>query len=178
MPIGLAVYIVACTLGQAGTFVYSIGWVLAEILGIGLLILLLTWLLKGRPPPERFFRNQPVIRFVRRFVKSDAAEGMQDDPDADQQQPQATERRPINTPGDFFRSSAPLDDLLATYSITKGLTEPIRFRRTPSSPNSGEDEDLNPPAYLEPGSTSEHGGVKIDIEAALSNARSKSPHGV
>ena len=167
----------AFTLGQAGTFVYSIAWVLAEILGIGVLILLLSWILKGRPPPERFFRNQPVIRFFGRFVKSDSAVGMQDDPDADQEQPQARERRPINTPGDFFRSSAPLDDLLATFTITKGLTEPIRFSRTPSSSNSGEDEDLGPPAYFGPASKTQQGSVKIDIEAALSNARSKSPSG-
>ena len=128
-------------------FIFDVVVFLAKVLGFYCAFVAFLWVVRGRRPldQDQFVSRFPGMGFLggrgassqrntsKRMVWG--ASGPIEITDGDDRRIQ---RRLIRNVSDFFRSSAPLDDLLATFESTRHLTEPIvwgdrvQFRRSSS----------------------------------------------
>lgn len=136
-PIGLLVYTIFCALGPAANGLLAITWFFAELVFFYGCFLVLCWVAKGRPPVDEFLATQPIMRVIKRHVGVAMPDADRSNVEGDEGQMES--RIAIRSVSDFFRSSAPLDDLLASFDSTRGLTQPMTFTRTTTVPGAGTD---------------------------------------
>ena len=169
-PVGLLVYRIFCALSLAAKDLLSIAQFFVELLFFSGCFVAICWLAKGRPPVAEFLDTQPITRVVNRLVgvarrPTLNADGLLGPPIGGQ----PVARRPIRGVADFFRSSAPLDDLLATFDSTRHLTQPMRFGRgaTQSNALDAPMETLSPKEDFSEKSDVLQATAPVDLEAGL-----------
>ncbi len=129
-PVGLLVYTIFCALSPAADALLEITWFLVELVFFYGCFVALCWIAKGRPPISEFLATQPIMRVVHRHVGGMPGPTSNGDASLEAEDEGHFEsRRPIRSVSDFFRSSAPLDDILASFDSTRGLTQPMSFGR-------------------------------------------------
>lgn len=133
-PTGLLVLGTVNMVGPIFRASFDVIMFLIKMLGVYCAVVAFLWAVRGRRPLEQ---DQLVSRFPgmgifgargagshrsrgRRMVWGATGPIEVDDEDYVR-----TRRRPIRSFADFFQSSAPLDDLLATFESTRHLTEPV-----------------------------------------------------
>ena len=145
VPTGLLAYHILSPIGTglkvissgAETIMLVLGavlWLVVRVCFYYMLVVLIAWVLAGRPHFGSWARSSILTRLVYEKLQG-----------AQQYWPQHDEReydviddsrrpKPLRGPLDFFRSTNPLDDLLVTFESTKRFLEPISLQRR-ASPN-------------------------------------------
>lgn len=155
-PTGLLVLGVVGVVGPVLVFVYVLIIFILKIGGCYAAFVAVVWVIRGRRPlaeddfVSRFpgmelFGGQGARRRVSRGRRT--VWGPSGPIEIDSDTETRPERRPIHNVSDFFRSSAPLDDLLTTFESTRRWTEPLAWgdrveiqrprSRTPTKPDTG-----------------------------------------
>lgn len=118
-------------------FVLEIALLSAKILGLYFAFLVIVWLVRGRRPVAEhdfvsrfpgmgFFRGPGAGRNTGRGRRT--IWGPSGPIEIEAEDERRIPRQPIRNVADFFRSSAPLDDLLASFESTRRFTEPVGWR--------------------------------------------------
>jgi hypothetical protein len=136
-PTGLLVIGLISVLGPVVEFAWELALFFVKIFGFYCAALLVVWVFRGRRPvaEDDFVSRFPGMEFFggrgagrntgrgRRTVW-----GPSGPIEIENEDETRIPRRPIRNVADFFRSSAPLDDLLASFEITRRFTEPVGWR--------------------------------------------------
>ena len=122
-PSGIIGMEVLTILAGLSITVFNLLTLMAQSLVAYVVIATVWWCLKGRPPLAEYVETLILYTVIQNVIHLN--EGTDDKADVDA----TIERRHIRGPADFFRSTAPLDDLLHTFESTRHLTQPIRVRK-------------------------------------------------
>lgn len=133
-PTGLLVTGLFSVLGPAMNIAWEVAFFLVKLLGFYCAALAIVWVVRGRRPiaEDDFVSRFPGMEFFggrgagrhtgrgRRTVWGPSGPIEIEDEDE-----RRIPRRQIRSVADFFRSAAPLDDLLASFETTRRFTEPV-----------------------------------------------------
>jgi hypothetical protein len=127
-PTSLALWAFVVGIGPVISSVWTIITMFAQYLIVYIAIVMLVWLIKGRPPFAQFFATSPFTRFIHDSLvpreEQQQSTEKRSDPDNNREQP-----KPLTSFWAFFRSTSPLDDLLVTFALTRRLAQPLQHRR-------------------------------------------------
>jgi hypothetical protein len=180
-PTGLLVMGVVVVVGPILGVLFEIAVFVLKALGCYAALAAVVWVVRGRRPlaEDDFVSRLPGMEFFggrgasRQLTRGRGTVWGPSGPiEVDNDTDRRMSRRPIHSLADFFRSNAPLDDLLATFESTRRWTEPIGWgdraqfqrpqSRVPSEPDTGFGRHRK--VYSEDGL--EESGL-IDLERAL-----------
>jgi hypothetical protein len=139
-PTGLLAMGVVGVLAPAMALALEVLAYLVKVSGFYCLALIVIWLVRGRRPiaeddfVSRFpgmelFGGQGARRRTSRGRRT--VWGPSGPIEIDVEDDRRVPRRQIRNVADFFRSSSPLDDLLASFDMTRRFTEPVGWRHRP-----------------------------------------------
>ena len=180
-PTGLLVLGLLTVLGPVVEFCWDVAVITVSALGLYCAFVLIVWVARGRMPlsEDEFVSRLPGMELFggRRAVRTTGRGkrtvwGATGPIEVEYEEDRRASRKPLRNIVDFFRSSAPLDDLLASFESTRRFTEPMGWRyqseardNLPSArrPSNG-DQGRHRKTYSDDGH--EQSGL-IDLEQAM-----------
>ena len=180
-PTGLLVLGLITVLGPVVEFCWDVAVITVTALGLYCAFVLIVWVARGKMPlsEDDFVSRLPGMELFggRGATRTNSRRrrtvwGASGPIEVEDEEDRRVCRRPLRSVADFFRSSAPLDDLLASFDSTRRFTEPMGWKyrseareslhstRTPSN----EDDGRQRQTYSKDGQ--EQSGL-IDLEKAL-----------